>query len=115
MSNRTTTRADLLEAVYGACPGLSRAQARDVVEQALEEICAALVRGETVKLRSFGAFSVRAKRARVGRNPKTGEEYPITARRVLTFRPSPRLISAVNGEEPEDEPVLGRALSGSSV
>jgi integration host factor subunit alpha len=74
------------------------------------------VRGETVKLRSFGAFSVRAKRARVGRNPKTGEEYPITARRVLTFRPSPRLISAVNGEEsPEDEPVLGRALSSFSA
>src|SRR3954452_5158060 len=96
MSHRTTTRADLLEAVYGTCPGLSRAQARDVVEQALDEICHALVRGETVKLRSFGAFSVRAKRARVGRNPKTGEEYPITARRVLTFRPSPRLISAVN-------------------
>jgi integration host factor subunit alpha len=116
MSHRTTTRADLLEAVYGTCPGLSRAQARDVVEQALDEICHALVRGETVKLRSFGAFSVRAKRARVGRNPKTGEEYPITARRVLTFRPSPRLISAVNGEEsPEDESVLGRALSSTSV
>ena len=116
MSHRTTTRADLLEAVYGTCPGLSRAQARDVVEQALDEICNALVRGETVKLRSFGAFSVRSKRARVGRNPKTGEEYPITARRVLTFRPSPRLISAVNGEEhPEDEPVLGRALSSTSV
>ncbi len=111
MSNRTTTRADLLEAVYGTCPGLSRAQARDVVEQSLDEICTALERGETVKLRAFGAFSVRAKRARVGRNPKTGEEYPITARRVLTFRPSPRLIAAVNGEILEDEPVLGRATS----
>ena len=116
MPNRTTTRADLLEAVYGCCPGLSRAQARDVVEMALEEICTALERGETVKLRAFGAFSVRAKRARVGRNPKTGEEFPITARRVLTFRPSPRLISAVNGEVTEDdEPVLGRTLSTSHV
>jgi len=116
MSHRTTTRADLLEAVYGTCPGLSRVQARDVVEQALDEICNALVRGETVKLRSFGAFSVRDKRARVGRNPKTGEEYPITARRVLTFRPSPRLIAAVNGEETlEDAPVLGRALSSTFV
>ena len=112
MSNRTTTRADLLEAVYGTCPGLSRAQAREVVEQSLEEICAALERGETVKLRAFGAFSVRSKRARVGRNPKTGEEYPITARRVLTFRPSPRLIAAVNGETLEDEPILGRGMSG---
>ncbi len=115
MSNRTTTRADLLEAVYGTCPGLSRAQAREVVEQSLDEICSALERGETVKLRAFGAFSVRAKRARVGRNPKTGEEYPITARRVLTFRPSPRLIAAVNGETLEDEPVLGRAMSGTPV
>jgi integration host factor subunit alpha len=115
MSNRTTTRADLLEAVYGTCPGLSRAQAREVVEQSLDEICAALERGETVKLRAFGAFSVRSKRARVGRNPKTGEEYPITARRVLTFRPSPRLIAAVNGETFEDESVLGRSLSGSSA
>lgn len=115
MSNRTTTRADLLEAVYGTCPGLSRAQAREVVEQSLDEICSALERGETVKLRAFGAFSVRSKRARVGRNPKTGEEYPITARRVLTFRPSPRLIAAVNGETLEDEPVLGRAMSGTPV
>ena len=115
MSNRTTTRADLLEAVYGTCPGLSRAQAREVVEQSLDEICAALERGETVKLRAFGAFSVRSTRARVGRNPKTGEEYPITARRVLTFRPSPRLIAAVNGETFEDESVLGRSISGSSA
>ena len=115
MPNRTTTRADLLEAVYGCCPTLSRAQARDVVEMALEEICAALEKGETVKLRAFGAFSVRAKRARVGRNPTTGEEYPITARRVLTFRPSPRLIAAVNGEEIGEESVLNRALSSSSA
>ena len=115
MPNRTTTRADLLEAVYGCCPGLSRAQAREVVEMALEEICNALEQGETVKLRGFGAFSVRSKRARVGRNPKTGEEYPITARRVLTFRPSPRLIAAVNGEEEGEDSVLGKALSNSSV
>jgi integration host factor subunit alpha len=63
-----------------------------------------------VKLRSFGTFHVRSKRPRVGRNPKTGKEYPITARRVLTFKPSPRLIASVNGEEftgkdgDEDEP-----------
>ena len=75
----------------------------------------ALVRGETVKLRAFGAFSVRSKRPRVGRNPKTGEEYPITARRVLTFRPSPRLIAAVNGETGEEDSVLGRAMSGSAL
>lgn len=96
--SKTITRADLLEVVYGCCPGLSRSQAKEIVEIALEEICATLLQGEAVKLRGFGSFSVRSKSARVGRNPRTLEEYPITARRVLTFKPSPRLIDAVNGE-----------------
>jgi integration host factor subunit alpha len=94
---KTATRADLLDVVYAACPALSRAQARDIFEMALEEICDALVRGETVKLRSFGLFSVRAKRERIGRNPRTGIEVPIKPRRVLTFKPSPVLIGSVNG------------------
>jgi integration host factor subunit alpha len=65
---------------------------------ALDEIADALVvRGEAVKLRSFGLFSVRAKRERIGRNPRTGVEAPIKSRRVLTFKPSPVLCSAVNG------------------
>lgn len=63
----------------------------------------ALERGEAVKLRAFGTFSVRSKRPRVGRNPKTGAEYPISARRVLTFKPSPRLVAAINGETLEDD------------
>ncbi len=95
---RTATRAHLLEAVYSSCPVLSRAQARDIFEMALEEICDALVRGETVKLRSFGLFSVRSKRERIGRNPRTGVEVPIKPRRVLTFRASPVLVSSVNGQ-----------------
>lgn len=99
MTNKTLTRADLLHAVYVTGPGLSRVEAKQIVEVAIEEICGALEVGETVKLRSFGTFHVRSKRPRVGRNPKTGQEYPITARRVLTFKPSPRLIAAVNGEE----------------
>jgi len=74
---------------------------------ALEEISNALVRGESVKLRSFGLFSVRAKRERVGRNPRTGVEAPIKPRRVLTFKPSPVLCASINGvsvaPEPEDE------------
>jgi integration host factor subunit alpha len=98
MSGKTTTRADLLEAVYTCCPVLSRAQAREVFEMALEEIAAALARGEAVKLRSFGSFTVRSKRERVGRNPRTGVEVPIKPRRVLTFKASPVLTGRVNGE-----------------
>ncbi len=63
----------------------------------LEEMANSLARGETVKLRSFGLFSVRAKRERIGRNPRTGVEVPITPRRVLTFKPSPVLLDLVNG------------------
>jgi integration host factor subunit alpha len=98
LSRRTATRADLLDAVYDSCPNLSRAQARDVFEMALEEIAETLTRGESVKLRSFGLFTVREKRERIGRNPRTGVEVPITPRRVLTFRPSPVLLAVVNGE-----------------
>ena len=100
MSNRTTTRADLLEAVYASCPILSRAQAREVFETALDEIATALARGENVKLRSFGSFSVRSKRERIGRNPRTGIEVPIKPRRVLTFKASPVLTARVNGVAP---------------
>jgi integration host factor subunit alpha len=96
MSNKTTTRADLSRAVYTCSAHLSRIEAKDIVEMAIEEICTALAQGETVKLRGFGTFNVRAKAARVGRNPRSGRPYPIDARRVLTFRPSPGLISALN-------------------
>ncbi len=102
MTNRTLTRQDLLHAVYVAGPGLSRVEAKQIVETALEEICVALEGGEAVKLRAFGTFSVRSKRPRVGRNPKTGAEYPISARRVLTFKPSPRLVACINGEDLSD-------------
>ncbi len=101
--SKTTTRAELLDAVYSACPSLSRAQAREVFEMTLEEVVTALLREETVKLRSFGAFSVRSKRERIGRNPRTGVEAKIDARRVLTFKASPTLIARVNGAAVEDE------------
>jgi integration host factor subunit alpha len=101
---KTVTRADLLDAVYNACPTLSRAQARDLFEMTLEEIVGSLLRDESVKLRSFGAFNVRAKRERIGRNPRNGVEATIDARRVLTFKASPTLTSRVNGwAAPEDE------------
>ena len=87
MSDKTLTRMDLSEAVFREV-GLSRNESADLVETVLELMSSALVRGEQVKISSFGTFSVRDKNARVGRNPKTGEEVPITPRRVLTFRPS---------------------------
>ncbi|HEY1736704.1 MAG TPA: integration host factor subunit alpha [Methylovirgula sp.] len=102
-TNKTATRADLLDAVYETCRTLSRAQARDIFEMALEEVSDALVRGETVKLRSFGLFAVRSKRERIGRNPRTGIEVPIKPRRVLTFKASPVLVAAVNGRRIEAE------------
>jgi integration host factor subunit alpha len=81
MSEKTLTRMDLSEAVFREV-GLSRN------ESVLQHMSDALASGETVKISSFGTFSVRSKTARVGRNPKTGEEVPISPRRVLTFRPS---------------------------
>jgi integration host factor subunit alpha len=78
---------DLSEAVFRAV-GLSRNESAQLVERVLELMSDALAEGEQVKISSFGTFSVRAKTARVGRNPKTGEEVPISPRRVLTFRPS---------------------------
>ncbi|HUO54320.1 MAG TPA: integration host factor subunit alpha [Rhodoblastus sp.] len=96
-AGKTTTRVELLDAVYRACPSLSRAQARELFEMTLEEIVGALLREDPVKLRSFGAFNVRAKRERIGRNPRNGVEATINARRVLTFKASPTLIARVNG------------------
>jgi len=87
MTSTTLTRMDLSEAVFREV-GLSRNESAQLVETVLEEMSDALVRGEQVKISSFGTFSVREKTARIGRNPKTGEEVPISPRRVLTFRPS---------------------------
>jgi len=95
MEGKTVTRAHLSEAVYQEV-GLSRNESADLVESILEQIAAALERGEAVKMSSFGSFSVRQKRSRLGRNPKTGEEVPISPRRVLIFRASQVLKARVN-------------------
>ncbi len=87
MGEKTLTRMDLSEAVFNEV-GLSRNDSAQLVESVLTHMSDALVQGESVKISSFGTFSVREKAARVGRNPKTGEEVPIHPRRVLTFRPS---------------------------
>jgi integration host factor subunit alpha len=78
---------DLSDAIVRSL-GLSRNDSADLVESVLQHMSDALVSGDQVKISSFGTFSVRDKAARVGRNPKTGEEVPILPRRVLTFRPS---------------------------
>lgn len=96
---RTITRADLAEAVYQKV-GLSRSESAELVETVLSEMAEALVKGEVVKLSSFGSFVVRSKGERVGRNPKTGIEVPITPRRVMVFKPSNILKSRINGRDP---------------
>ncbi len=95
MAGRTVTRADLSEAVYQEV-GLSRNESADLVETVLNEVSDALVRGEMVKLSSFGSFAVRPKGERIGRNPKTGDEVPILPRRVLVFRASHVLKNRIN-------------------
>jgi integration host factor subunit alpha len=95
MSERTVTRSQLSEAVYQEV-GLSRNESADLVEAVLEEISSTLVKGESVKISSFGSFSVRQKGQRVGRNPKTGEEVPILPLRVLVFRASHVLKNRIN-------------------
>ena len=95
MNEYTVTRADLIDAVYKEI-GLSRTESSIIIESILDHIIAALIKGETVKLAGFGTFDVRHKRSRMGRNPKTGREVPITPRRVLGFRPSSILKQRVN-------------------
>jgi integration host factor subunit alpha len=102
LANRTLTRADLSEAVYKQI-GLSRSESAALVELMLHEISAAVERGENVKLSSFGSFIVRSKGERIGRNPKTGVEVPITPRRVMVFKASNVLKARINGIEMADE------------
>ena len=95
MAGHTVTRAQLTEAVYQEV-GLSRNESAELVESVIAEISDALERGEMVKISSFGSFAVRHKGQRVGRNPKTGQEVPISPRRVLVFRASHALKHQIN-------------------
>ena len=103
MTETTITRAQLAESVYQEV-GLSRNESAQMVDVILEEISQALIREELVKLSGFGTFQVRSKAERIGRNPKTGEEVPISSRRVLVFRASHVLKDQIN-----------RALTGTSA
>ena len=96
---KTLTRADLCDAVQKQI-GLSGTESADLVKQVLDTIGDKLVAGEKVKLSSFGTFMVRQKSGRIGRNPKTGQEVPITPRRVLIFRPSQTMKDRVDGKQP---------------
>jgi|TARA_R110002124_G_scaffold64985_2_gene177792 integration host factor subunit alpha len=93
--SQTITRADLAEVLYEEV-GLSRAESAEFVDDILKEVSDALVAGENVKISSFGSFTLRDKKQRIGRNPKTGEEVPITPRRVLIFRASHILKEKMN-------------------
>ena len=93
--DKTTTRSTLSEAVFKNV-GLSRNESATLVDSVFGEILKSLINGDDVKISSFGTFVVREKKERIGRNPKTGQEVPITARSVVTFRASNVLKSKVN-------------------
>lgn len=89
------TKADIIEAVYEQI-GFSKKEAAEVVELVFETMKDTLAEGEKIKISGFGNFVVREKRARVGRNPQTGDKITITERRVLTFKPSQVLKDSLN-------------------
>src|SRR5262249_13943182 len=106
MAGNTVTRAQLTEAGYQEV-GLSRNESAELVESVIGEISRALERGEIVKTASFGRFVVWATGERVGRNPKTGQEVPISPRRVLVFRASHALKNQINSSLTEPAPATG--------
>lgn len=101
-----TSKADLVDHLFNVL-GINKREAREIVDALFEEISQALERGEGVKLSSFGTFSLRDKNARPGRNPKTGQEIAITARRVVTFKAGEKLkarvVSHAGTEETKSE------------
>ena len=106
----TLTKAELAELLFEQV-GLNKREAKDMVETFFDEIRNALERGEAVKLSGFGNFQLRDKPQRPGRNPKTGEEIPITARRVVTFHASQKLKGMVE----ETSPGSGHSTGASSA
>jgi len=94
--DHAVTKAELVEAIFNEL-GLNKREAKDFVEQFFEEITAALAAGQPVKLSGFGNFELRDKTARPGRNPKTGEPIPISARRVVSFKAGQKLRTRVEG------------------
>jgi integration host factor subunit alpha len=91
------TKADIIESVYEKVGGFSKKEAAEIVEAVFSSIKDTLERGEKIKISAFGNFVVRDKKERIGRNPQTGEEIKIAARRVLNFKPSQVLKAVLNG------------------
>lgn len=105
-SRSTMTKADIIENVYQKI-GFSKKEASELVEMVFDQLKDVLCHGDKVKISGFGNFIVRVKKERIGRNPQTGDQITISARRVLTFRASQVLKAILNGEDPslvkEDE------------
>jgi integration host factor subunit alpha len=102
MHRKTITRVELIEAIRRET-GLSRSKAIAMFELVLAEVTDSLERGENVMLSSFGSFIVHDKKARVGRNPKTGQPAPIAPRRVVTFKPSANLKQTMNSKKSDEQ------------
>ena len=109
------TKADIIEAVYEKVGGFSKKEAAEIVETVFNTIKETLERGEKIKISGFGNFVVREKKARIGRNPQTGEEITISARRVLTFKPSAVLKAVLNGDEHPGAPSNSGSAPSSSI
>ena len=107
------TKADIIEGVYEKV-GFSKKESAEIVELVFDQLKETLERGDKVKISGFGNFQVRQKKARVGRNPQTGKEIEISARRVLTFRPSQVLKTALNAGFGNGEGVDRDELEGSA-
>jgi len=99
----TLTRQDIALAIFDRCEGLSRREAKRLVDSVIDVMVGTLTSGETLKLHDFGSFIVRSKGERAGRNPRTGAKVPIEPRKVVVFKASPNMKASVNGEGPEKE------------
>jgi integration host factor subunit alpha len=103
---RHMTKAEIIETVYqNKTVGFSKKESSEIVEMVFDTLKATLERGEKIKISGFGNFVVRDKKARIGRNPQTGKEIEISARRVLTFRPSQVLKNLLNGLDEDGKPL----------
>ena len=97
------TKAEIIDSVYEKVGGFSKKEAAEIVEAIFDAMKEVLANGQKIKISGFGNFVVREKNARKGRNPQTGEEIRLDARRVLTFKPSLVLKNALNGEDALDQ------------
>lgn len=97
-SGQSMTKAEIVDRIHETVPGLSKREAADLVDLVFDTMKQVLAKGEKLKISGFGNFVVRDKRQRMGRNPQTGQPLPISARRVLTFKPSQVLKGILNPE-----------------